>query len=169
MKLILLAIASIFYLSAELAQAQAVSYTNDVRPILNKRCLGCHGGVKRAAGLSFLSEQTLTNPTESDAVAVVPGKPADSEMIRRILSKDDSERMPPADHGPALSEHEVALLRQWILEGLGGCDVRKALVASEARGNRTSNGHRRPVAAKRAGSLHSSPLGAGWFAPVTGV
>lgn len=117
MKLILVTMTAIFCLAAELVQAQAISYTKDIRPILNKRCLGCHGGVKRAAGLSFLNEQTLTKPTESGAVAVVPGKPADSEMLRRITAKDDNERMPPADHGPALSERETLLIGQWIQEG----------------------------------------------------
>src|SRR5262245_9799037 len=98
--------------SARTASSQTISYLKDIQPILSKKCLGCHGGVKRAGGLSFLSEHTLTTPTENGAIAIVPGKPAESEMVKRILSKDDAERMPPADHGAALPEHEAAVIKQ---------------------------------------------------------
>ena len=48
---------------------------------------------------------------------VVPGKPQESELFRRISSRDASEQMPPPDSNLEISEAEVALLRQWIEEG----------------------------------------------------
>src|SRR5690606_19062266 len=53
----------------------------------------------------------------SGAIAVVPGKADESELIRRILSDDDAERMPPADSNKQLNDAQKALLVRWINEG----------------------------------------------------
>ena len=65
----------------------------------------------------------------------MPGKPEESELVRRILSADADERMPPADSGKRLSEAQKQTLRQWIAEGaeykvaLGICAAGAAIVA----------------------------------------
>ncbi len=48
---------------------------------------------------------------------VVPGKPDESEIIRRLASKDDSEVMPPPATGKKLSAREIGLIRTWIAQG----------------------------------------------------
>ncbi len=97
----------------------AVDFNRDVRPILNKHCTGCHGGVKQAGGISFVYREKALAEGKSGAVTIVPGKAEESEMILRVTSKDNDERMPPPEHGEGkpLSEAEVATLRQWIGEG----------------------------------------------------
>lgn len=92
-----------------------IDYNNDVKPILNKHCIGCHGGVKKAGNVSFLFEHEIFEPGKSGKIPVVKGKASESEMIRRILSDDPDEKMPK--EGQALSEEEVAILKQWINEG----------------------------------------------------
>src|SRR5690349_19938791 len=79
--------------------ADTVEFARDIRPLFNKNCTVCHGGVKRAGGVSFLSREGATAETKSGAHAVVPGDPAKSELLRRITSDDVEERMPPPEHG----------------------------------------------------------------------
>lgn len=92
-----------------------VDYNADVKPILNKHCMGCHGGVKKAGDVSFLFEHEMLEPGKSGKIPVVRGDADASEMIRRILSDDPDERMPKK--GPPLSDDEVATLKKWINEG----------------------------------------------------
>lgn len=92
-----------------------VDYNQDVKPILNKHCMGCHGGVKKAGDVSFLFEHEMLEPGKSGKRPVVRGDADASEMIRRILSADPDERMP--QKGPALSDSEVKILKTWINEG----------------------------------------------------
>lgn len=93
-----------------------ISYNDHIRPILNQNCTECHGGVKAAGGVSFLfRELAIVKGEESKRWAIVPGKPEESELIRRITDGDDP--MPPAKHGHMLPERETALLKKWIQQG----------------------------------------------------
>lgn len=92
-----------------------VDFNTQIKPILNKHCTTCHGGVKREGGFSLLFRDEALAPAESGKPAIVPGKPAQSEMIRRLSLHDPEERMPykkaPLDKG------DIALLRRWIKQG----------------------------------------------------
>lgn len=94
-----------------------VRFSDDIRPVLNRHCVACHGGVKRAGGISFLSRAGVLAPAESGSVPIQPGDAAKSEVIRRIMSDDESIRMPPKVHGDPLSEDDVQTLRDWIDQG----------------------------------------------------
>ncbi len=97
------------------AQAPTVDFNRDIRPILNQNCLACHGGVKQAGGVSFLYRDEALGTGKSGRPTVIPGNPAASELIARVISRDPDYRMPL--HGPPLTDAQVALLRQWIKEG----------------------------------------------------
>lgn len=74
---------------------EQVDFNSDIRLIINKNCIACHGGVKQNGGLSFLfREDALSNETESGLQAIIPGDPENSEMIKRILHQDADIRMP---------------------------------------------------------------------------
>ena len=92
-----------------------VDFNTQVKPIFNKKCIVCHGGVKRQADFSLLFRSEALAPNKSGKPAIVPGDPAHSEMIRRLTLKDPEERM-PYKHEP-LSGAEIDILRQWIKEG----------------------------------------------------
>lgn len=92
-----------------------VDYNADVKPILNKHCMGCHGGVKKAGDVSFLFEHEMLEPGKSGKIPVVRGDADASEMIRRILSDDPDEKMPK--NGTPLNEKEIGILKDWINEG----------------------------------------------------
>ncbi len=92
-----------------------IDFNSDVRPILNKHCLACHGGVKAQSGLSFLFEEDAYALTKSGQSAIVRGNAHASELFKRITS-DDPDLLMPADR-PPLSEQEIKTIEQWINEG----------------------------------------------------
>ena len=96
--------------------ASKISFNHDIRPILASQCFDCHGPDKNArkAGLRLDERGGAV-----DAGAIVPGKPFDSELLKRILTSDAGDRMPPPETKRKLSQSEIAKLRQWIAEGAG--------------------------------------------------
>jgi hypothetical protein len=92
-----------------------VSFSRDVRPILNQNCVPCHGGVRQKNGVSFIFREEALGVGKSGRRTIVPGKPDASELIARITSRDPDTRMPY--HGPPLPPQQIALLRRWIKEG----------------------------------------------------
>ncbi len=103
---------------ASRSPAAEVSFNRDVRPILSDKCFACHGPDKshREADLRLDVAQGLIGEADTPGV-VVPGKPAESELFRRIVSSDDDDRMPPPDAGKDLTDAEIQLLRRWIEQG----------------------------------------------------
>ncbi len=98
-----------------LMPSRTVDFSADVKPILNNKCISCHGGVKAKAGFSVLFRDEALAKTESGKPAIIPGDPGASEMIRRITANDPEERM-PYKHEP-LSKDEIKILTQWIKQG----------------------------------------------------
>ena len=99
------------------ARAAEMDYNRDIRPLFSQHCTACHGGVKAAGGISFVYREKALAKGKSGAVAIVPGKPEDSELIRRITTDNLDDLMPQPDHGPRLSAAEVEKLRAWIQQG----------------------------------------------------
>lgn len=95
----------------------AIVFNEHIRPILSKNCMACHGGVKKSGGLSYVFKEEAIAQGQSGNWSIVPGKPDESYLIHKVSSKDPKIRMPPPEHGNALSAREIALLRQWISEG----------------------------------------------------
>lgn len=95
--------------------ANEISYNRDIRPIVNAKCISCHGGVKQSGGFSLLFEEEAKAVTESGKLAIIPGDSKSSEMIRRLTHSDTTMRM-PLDKAP-LSEEEIRLIADWIDQG----------------------------------------------------
>ena len=110
-----------FVLSAATCSGSAddVDFNNDVRPILSNKCLLCHGPDPDSlqSGLRLDLPDIATAPLESGKTAVIPGKPALSDLIVRVTSDDEDLRMPPAEHGARLTDDEIETLRNWIEQG----------------------------------------------------
>jgi hypothetical protein len=92
-----------------------IDYSTQVKPILNKKCIACHGGVKREAGFSLLFRQEALAIAESGKHPIIPGDIKNSELVKRIHSTDPEERMPYKKE--PLTENEIKILTQWIKEG----------------------------------------------------
>jgi hypothetical protein len=88
----------------------AVSFNRDIRPILAEHCYQCHGpdAGKRKANLRLDRE---------GAKVIVPGKSDESELVRRITSKDADERMPPPAAARDLSQAQIETLKRWVISG----------------------------------------------------
>ena len=82
--------------------AMAVDYVKDIKPLLKERCISCHGTVKQKGDLRL------------DAGTLIQ-KDVHHELLERIASTEEDERMPP--EGKRLSAEQIELLRQWIADG----------------------------------------------------
>jgi hypothetical protein len=89
-----------------------------VRPILANTCLLCHGpdAKNRKADLRLDSREGATANLDGKS-AIVPGKPGQSELVRRITSTDRDEMMPPPKSGKKLSPSQIEILTRWIGQG----------------------------------------------------
>ena len=111
-----------FTLAADVGDfPQVVEFNRDIRPILSENCIFCHGPDKnkRQADLRLDTAEGLTGvPADAAKLGVViPGKPLESELIRRIVSSDAEQLMPPPDSGKQLTPREIALLKRWVEQG----------------------------------------------------
>ena len=95
-----------------------MQFNRDIRPILAENCFYCHGPDPgtRKAGLRLDREEGFFAPHD-DGPAIVKGKPDESPLFQRLLSKDTDEMMPPPKSHHVLKAPQVALLRTWIAEG----------------------------------------------------
>lgn len=92
-----------------------VDFNSQIRPIINTKCISCHGGVKQSGGFSLLFESDALAATESGEPAIIPGDPDGSELMRRLTHHDPEVRMPYEKE--ALSKEEIELMRTWIAQG----------------------------------------------------
>lgn len=101
-------------LAPGVANAAPVDFQREVLPLLADRCFACHGpdANTREAGLRLDVE------AEAKKEAIVPGQADASEVLKRILSTDPAEVMPPPkSQKPALTPEQADLIRRWIAEG----------------------------------------------------
>lgn len=106
---------------ASLAEAsREVLFNRDIRPILNTSCTGCHGGVKKNAGVSFIYREEALGVSSNGKKIIIPGDPDNSEVIKRITSTDPRYVMPPAHgdhHRDPLKPQEIELIKEWVRQG----------------------------------------------------
>lgn len=99
--------------------ARVIDFNRDIRPIFSENCFTCHGPDKnkRKAGLRLDQKESATAVLESGGRAVVPGDPAKSLLLKVVVSTDDEDRMPPKKTGKHLTQEQVDLIREWIVQG----------------------------------------------------
>ena len=99
--------------------AAAADFLREVQPILAEHCAQCHGAdaKQRQSGLRLDQRDAALQGGDSGTAAIVPGKPGESELVRRITSTDADEMMPPPDHKKPLSAKQIETLKKWIQEG----------------------------------------------------
>jgi hypothetical protein len=108
--------------SVHVVAADKVDFDRDIRPILSNTCFKCHGPDEKErkgsddAGLRLDVEEDAKRKL-GDGFAIVPGKPAESELVKRIQSTDEDAMMPPKTSGKMLTPAQKELLARWIAEG----------------------------------------------------
>jgi Protein of unknown function (DUF1549)/Protein of unknown function (DUF1553)/Concanavalin A-like lectin/glucanases superfamily/Planctomycete cytochrome C len=101
-----------FGFSAQSSHSQTkIDFNRDIRPILSDKCFACHGPDATAKKLTRFDSETAA------AKVIVPGKPEQSKLIKRITHKDESLRMPPVESGRTLTPREIELLTEWVRQG----------------------------------------------------
>jgi hypothetical protein len=103
--------------------SQHLDFNQDVQPILASNCFSCHGPdpEMRKAGLRLDLEESAFRKRPGHPDAIVPGHPEQSELIKRIESKDPHHLMPQSPQGEAkpMKAADIAVLREWIKGGRG--------------------------------------------------
>ncbi len=102
----------------KVAAGPAIDFNRDIRPILSDNCFTCHGPdeSQRKAKLRLDTRDGALAKLRSGGHAIVPGKSNDSELLRRLISTDDAERMPPPKTNKKLTPAQVDLLKRWIAQ-----------------------------------------------------
>ena len=93
---------------------EPLDFERDIRPLLQERCVACHGSTKQKGGLRLDAKRFALKGGDSGAV-LIAGKSADSELLKRVVSSDSDERMPP--EGARLSAVQIERLKLWIDAG----------------------------------------------------
>jgi hypothetical protein len=124
---ILLVVAGLLYGVIDLANAKKeketlISYNRDIRPVLSDKCFSCHGPdvskVKAGLRLDLPASAFAELEKNKGHFAIVPGKPDQSELIKRISSNDPGIMMPmPESHLARLTTDEIKLFSRWIEQG----------------------------------------------------
>ncbi|REJ64888.1 MAG: DUF1553 domain-containing protein [Planctomycetota bacterium] len=119
---LLFAVAAVLLLPAAGAQAARphdIDFNRDIRPLLSDNCYACHGPDEhhREAGLRLDVKDSSFGELDSGETAIVPGDVEASALYQRLITEDESERMPPTDHGKSLDAQQIALVRDWIEQG----------------------------------------------------
>src|SRR5439155_27122619 len=105
--------------TASAAVPEKVRFNQHIRPILSGNCFHCHGPdpKHREADLRLDQRETATADLGGYA-AIVPGKPEQSALLKRVTSADPDEQMPPpASKKPHLTEEQIAIIRRWVEQG----------------------------------------------------
>jgi cytochrome c553 len=98
------------------SSSPAVDFERDIRPILSKSCLRCHGAKKQEGGLRLHAKGPALAGGDTGP-AIVPGKSAESRLVRYVSGLDEDHVMPPEGTAAPLSDEQVGLLRAWIDAG----------------------------------------------------
>ncbi len=95
--------------------AGPIDYARDVKPVLAARCFSCHGALQQKAGLR-LDASSLIRKGGKNGPLFMPGTSGESLLLDALRGKDRT-RMPPEKEGPALSDKQIATLKEWIVQG----------------------------------------------------
>ena len=97
------------------AATEPVDFQTQIRPILKRACLKCHGEEKQKGGYRLDVKGIALEGGDNFAPNIRPGNSAESPLIRFVAGLDPEVKMP--SKGEPLPAHEIALLRGWIDQG----------------------------------------------------
>ena len=102
------------FLTTQCGIAQQVDFTKDVWPILQSRCVSCHGPEAQEGQLR-LDAKVIAFQGGLTGAGIVPDKPDESTLYRRLITQEEGERMPA--EAEALPANQIAMIRRWIEQG----------------------------------------------------
>ena len=111
---------SLLLLSVSVSHGESPMFEKDILTVFQTRCLSCHGPEKQRGGLRLDRKADALTGGDNGAV-IVPGKPAESSLLKRVTTMDTKERMPPK--GDPLTAEQLAKLNDWIKSGANWPDA----------------------------------------------
>ena len=98
------------------ATKSGVTFDKDIKPIFEKSCVECHGEKKAKGKLKL---DTLANALKAseNGKSIVPGKSADSSLVKAIARLNEDDAMPPEGKGKPLTAEQIGIIRAWIDQG----------------------------------------------------
>src|ERR1044071_3161704 len=110
---------SAMLLLAAMTARGEVDFQREVRPILSGICFKCHGpdDATRKGGLRLDIRDEALKPGKSGDVAIVPGDISKSALVKRILTSEEDDLMPPPKAKMPLTEAQKDILKRWVAEG----------------------------------------------------
>jgi mono/diheme cytochrome c family protein len=94
----------------QISQGATVSFANDILPLLQSRCVNCHGGNRTEEGLVLRSHSDVLAGSDNGLV-VIPGEAANSLLVEMVATLE----MP--DRGPKLTPPQIQLITDWVNQG----------------------------------------------------
>src|SRR5262245_41580522 len=91
----------------------AAHFNGKVRPLLESRCVSCHGTEKQKGGLRLDSREAAMKGGDTGP-AIVPGKPADSLLLQSVMHTKKELTMPPKEK---LTVVDIGVLERWVRDG----------------------------------------------------
>ena len=104
-------------MQAEEAKTKKVSFYNDIRPIFQASCHGCHQPAKANGDYVMTTFKALLKGGDSEEVAIVPGKPDESHLITLITPIDGEAEMPQKED--PLPKEQIDIITKWVAEVSG--------------------------------------------------
>jgi hypothetical protein len=111
---------TVFFLatSSAVLAAGKMDFNRDVQPILSDYCFNCHGPDKgNRKGDLRLDVEKEAKAKHDDGTPIIPHRSAESDIIKRILTTDSDDVMPPLKSKKKLTAKQIETLKQWIDEG----------------------------------------------------
>lgn len=111
------------------AKDAPVSFSRDIAPVLQKKCVVCHGPEKQKGNYRLDSFDALLKPGSSKDKPIIAGQPVTSHLLQLLTTKDADDRMPQKDE--PLPAAQIALVDRWVREGANfdGADRRAPLAS----------------------------------------
>lgn len=108
--------------SLSMAATEEISFNEKIQPILSEYCYHCHGpdsGTRapKKSPLRLDRKADAFQPRDNGKAVIIPGNPAESELVKRIKTQDEDDIMPPPESHKVLKPEEIALLEKWISQG----------------------------------------------------
>lgn len=95
-----------------------VDFSRDIQPLLAENCYHCHGPDEKARkGSLRLDTKEGAFRVKDGKSSILPGRASESDLIKRLVTQDPDDRMPPAKSNRVLSPAQIDLFKRWVNEG----------------------------------------------------
>ncbi len=99
------------------AATKKVSFSKDIKPILEDKCIDCHGPDKQKSKYRVDVRDEAIKGGSSDEVAIIVGNSAKSPFVHYVARLVEDLEMPPKEKY-SLTKDEIALIRAWVDQGV---------------------------------------------------